>query len=247
VSTLSAAVDLPVTDHTVRDARVLVLDMAASWGAAASRIDLALLVDDLTEDVVARAGAENALRLEVRLDDELLRVSIADGSAVRPVAAEMASAVAPPSLLATLASRWGEEPHHGGHRIWFELTPATDPASPPDDLDAPPIAIAQLHEALGLAPPAPESTIEALRGVARSVLNNIDQLRRAGLARAAEATVVGPAMSLALGIDYHEVTDARASWHALQLRRALAVIEGPLAAGLVDALDDALDGRRPRG
>jgi hypothetical protein len=124
MSTFTAAVDLPVTDHTVRDARVVALDAARAWDSAVSQVDLALLVDDLTADVVAHAGGESSLLLELTLSDESLRVGLADGSAVRPVAAKLDRSD-PLGVLRVLASRWGHETYHGGHRIWFELTPAT--------------------------------------------------------------------------------------------------------------------------
>jgi hypothetical protein len=122
MSTLTASVDLPVTGHTVRDARVATLDLVEAWDCAVSRLDLALLVDDLTEDVVAHAGGESSLLLEVTLSDELLHVGIADGSAVRPVAAQIEHGL-PPGVLHVLAHRWGHETYRGGHRVWFELTP----------------------------------------------------------------------------------------------------------------------------
>jgi hypothetical protein len=150
MSTLTAAVDLPVTDHTVRDARVATLDLVEAWDSAVSRLDLALLVDDLTEDVVAHAGGESSLLLEVTLSDELLHVGIADGSAVRPVAAQIEHGVAP-GVLPILAHRWGHETYRGGHRVWFELIPPAAVAGVGtgglDDED-----VARVRAALGGAP-----------------------------------------------------------------------------------------------
>lgn len=126
MSTLSATVDLPVTAYTVRDARTLTLALVAAWDSGVSREDLCLLVDDLTADVVDHAAAESSLVLELTLADELLRVGLADGSAIRPVADDVTQVG--PSW--ALAHRWGDEPYRGGHRIWFELRP------PLGDLDA---------------------------------------------------------------------------------------------------------------
>src|SRR4051794_8671800 len=132
MSTLIATVDLPVTDHTVRDARVITLNLVTAWSSGVSREDVALLVDDLAGDVVAHAEGEASLVLEVALDDDVLRIGLADGSAVRPVAAAGGS-VGPH---AALAHRWGEEPYRGGHRVWFELVPpVAGPAPEPGDVD----------------------------------------------------------------------------------------------------------------
>ena len=150
MSTLTATVDLPVSGHTVRDARVATLDVAEAWDSAVSRLDLALLVDDLTEDVVAHAGGESSLLLELTLSDELLRVGIADGSAVRPVAAQV-DRDDPPGALPVLAHRWGHEEYRGGHRIWFEMIPlVVDPDAGAHQLDDD--VVARVRAALGMPP-----------------------------------------------------------------------------------------------
>jgi hypothetical protein len=147
MATLTATVDLPITASTVRDARLISLDTVAAWGTAVSREDLSLLLDDLTESVVARASLETSLVLELTLAGETLRVGLTDGSAVRPVAEHIAAVVPTRAL----AHRWGGEPDRGGHRVWFELVP-------PDDV---PRALApdpEVTEALADAlrrPPAP--------------------------------------------------------------------------------------------
>ncbi|PVY97466.1 ATP-binding protein [Actinomycetospora cinnamomea] len=119
MSTLSATVDLPVTAYTVRDARALTLALVAAWDSGVSREDLALLIDDLTADVVDHASAEASLVLELSLADELLRVGLVDGSAVRPVADDVTRLGGHWAL----AHRWGDEPYQNGHRVWFELLP----------------------------------------------------------------------------------------------------------------------------
>ena len=122
MTTLTAAVDLPITEHTMRDARTLVLDLADSWDTGTYRVDLALLVDDLTADVVAHASGENDLRLELTCHEDVLRVAICDGSAVQPAVADARD------LLDVLAHRWGHEPYQGGQRVWFELDALPAPA-----------------------------------------------------------------------------------------------------------------------
>lgn len=176
MSTLTASVDLPVTRHTVRDARVTALDLAEAWESAVSRLDLALLVDDLTEDVMAHAGGESSLLLELTLSDELLRVGIADGSAVRPVAAQIEHE-APPGVLPVLAHRWGHETYRGGHRIWFELTPpaaaAEVGAGALDDE-----VVARVRAALDGAPPRRPWTVR-VGEAARRLVTRLPRGRRA--------------------------------------------------------------------
>jgi hypothetical protein len=150
MTTLTAAVDLPVSAHTVRDARALVLDLADSWDSATCRVDLALLIDDLTAEVVAFAAGENDLRLELTLHEQLLRVSLADGSAIRPAVVDALEGRLP--LLGTLAERWGHEPYQGGHRVWFEV--AVEPESEDEEplADLGPAAVEHLRSLLGTAP-----------------------------------------------------------------------------------------------
>jgi hypothetical protein len=53
-----------------------------------------------------------------------LRITLADGSAVRPVVREL-TGDAPTgrgmAIVAAVASRWGVEDHHGGKPVWVEL------------------------------------------------------------------------------------------------------------------------------
>ena len=147
MATLTATVDLPVTAFTVRDARLVSLDLVAAWNAPVSREDLSLLVDDLTAGVVDHATLEASLGLELTLAGEVLRVGLTDGSAVRPVADDI-SALVPTWVL---AHRWGAEPNRGGHRIWFELVP---PDHAPRTLPVHPETDHALTAVLG-RPPAP--------------------------------------------------------------------------------------------
>jgi hypothetical protein len=66
-----------------------------------------------------------------------LRLSVADGSAVRPIVRELDHQY--PSgpgmrLVEALADRWGVEELHGGTRVWFELS--DNPDHTPADTDS---------------------------------------------------------------------------------------------------------------
>jgi anti-sigma regulatory factor (Ser/Thr protein kinase) len=122
----SAHVDLVPVLSSVPLARHLTLDVLRSWGSPHDLDDAALLVSELVANVVDHARTEAVLALELALAGDWLRISVADGSAVRPVVRELSQD--PPrgrglQLVAAIADRWGAEDHQGGKRIWFELTP----------------------------------------------------------------------------------------------------------------------------
>ncbi|NMO93870.1 hypothetical protein [Actinomycetospora sp. TBRC 11914] len=144
MATWTAHTDLPLGEHTVRDARAFALAAAQSWEPDVASDVLLLAVEELTAGVLAQVAreavpAEHSLVLELDATEDGLRVSLADSSAVRSLAADLAHAA--PGLVGLLVSSargWGDEPHRGGYRIWFELgrpgEPTADP-TPSADID----------------------------------------------------------------------------------------------------------------
>lgn len=127
MSGYTARLDLPTVVVSVPVARHVTLDVLRSWGSPHDLDDAALLVSELVSNVVDHAHAETALTLELSLAGDWLRISVADGSAVRPVVRELQKDRPRGrglQLVEAIADRWGVEDHHGGKRIWFELTPA---------------------------------------------------------------------------------------------------------------------------
>ena len=126
MSTFTARLDLPPLLRSVPLARHVTLDVLRSWGSPHDLDDAGLLVSELVSNVVDHADTGTSLTLELSLAGEWLRISVADGSAIRPVVREL-SYDRPRGrglqLVEALADRWGVEDHHGGKRIWFELTP----------------------------------------------------------------------------------------------------------------------------
>jgi hypothetical protein len=124
MSTLSAAVDLNPVPASVPVARHLVLDLLAAWKAPHDAGDAALLVTELVANVVDHVAGEASFALELTLAEHWLRISVADGSALRPVVREF-EVGAPRGrgmrLIEGIADRWGVEDHADGKRIWFEL------------------------------------------------------------------------------------------------------------------------------
>lgn len=126
MSTFTAHLDLLPVVRSVPLARHVTLDVLRSWRSPHDLDDAALLVSELVSNVVDHADTGTALTLELSLAGEWLRISVADGSAIRPVVRELGSDRPRGrglQLVEAIADRWGVEDHHGGKRIWFQLTP----------------------------------------------------------------------------------------------------------------------------
>jgi anti-sigma regulatory factor (Ser/Thr protein kinase) len=83
-------------------------------------------VTELVANVIDHAREEACLTLEVTTSDGWLRISVADGSSIRPVVRELRSEQPRGRgllLVKAIADRWGSEDHRGGKRVWFELRP----------------------------------------------------------------------------------------------------------------------------
>jgi anti-sigma regulatory factor (Ser/Thr protein kinase) len=126
MSTLTARIDLPPVAGSVPAARHLLLEVLRAWDVPQDRDDAALLVTELVANVIDHAREEASLSLEAEVSDGWLRISIADGSSIRPVVREL-SHEQPRGrgllLVKAIADRWGSEDHRGGKRVWFELRP----------------------------------------------------------------------------------------------------------------------------
>ena len=126
MATLAASIDLPPTPASVPAARHLLLAILGAWDVPQDRDDAALLVTELVANVIDHARAEASLTLELAMSDGWLRISVADGSAVRPLVREPENHQPRGrglQLVQAIADRWGSEEHRGGKRVWFELAP----------------------------------------------------------------------------------------------------------------------------
>jgi anti-sigma regulatory factor (Ser/Thr protein kinase) len=126
MSTRAASIDLPPVASSVTVARRLLLELLRAWDLPQDREDAGLLVTELVSNVVDHVGGEANLTLELTASEAWLRISVADGSANRPVVQEL-STDRPRGrglrLVQAIADRWGSEDHAGGKRVWFELHP----------------------------------------------------------------------------------------------------------------------------
>jgi anti-sigma regulatory factor (Ser/Thr protein kinase) len=126
MSSRTAAIDLPPLPASVPAARHLLLEILRVWDVPHDREDAALLVTELVANVVDHVQEEANLTLGIGVADAWLRISVADGSSVRPVVQGL-SKDRPRGrglrLVQAIAERWGCEDHQGGKRVWFELSP----------------------------------------------------------------------------------------------------------------------------
>lgn len=126
MSTLSARIDLPPTAGSVPTARRVVVELLALWGAPHDRDDAGLVVSELVANVVDHVGGDEPFTVELTSSGDSLRISVADGSAIRPVVRELESDSARGRgmrMVERIADRWGAEEHQGGKRVWVELAP----------------------------------------------------------------------------------------------------------------------------
>jgi anti-sigma regulatory factor (Ser/Thr protein kinase) len=126
MSSYTASVDLTPVARSVPAARHLATELLRCWDAPHDVDDAALLVTELVTNVVDHVGPDGLLTLELELAGHWLRISVADGSAVRPVVRELDSDNPRGRglrLVQAIAARWGADDHNGGKRVWLELAP----------------------------------------------------------------------------------------------------------------------------
>jgi anti-sigma regulatory factor (Ser/Thr protein kinase) len=126
MSSLTASIDLPPNRSSVPAARHLLLEILRAWDVPQDLDDAALLVTELVANVIDHVQGEASLSLELAVSDGWLRISVADGSSIRPVVRELEHEQPRGRgllLVKAIADRWGSEDHRGGKRVWFELRP----------------------------------------------------------------------------------------------------------------------------
>ena len=97
------------------------------WGDQQEREDAVFLASEVVSNAVEHAGGMPHLHLEVVHSDGWVRVSVADGSSLRPIVRELEQ-LQPGGLgmrlVENLSDRWGVEDHQSGKKVWFEMTAA---------------------------------------------------------------------------------------------------------------------------
>lgn len=123
-----AVIDVPASLHGPAAARQVVAALLPMWDLADLVADAQLIVTELVTNAYQHAPGSDSFELEILGDVNRIRIALADGSAVRPVIAEL-DETRPGGrgmrIVAALATEWGAEDHHGGKRVWVELTVRT--------------------------------------------------------------------------------------------------------------------------
>ena len=118
---LAAAMELPASPTSPRDARAFVRDLLSTDDAAlVSSVEL--LVSELVTNAVVHASS--APRIEVHLGRESVRVAVRDDDPAMP-APRIPDQARPGGrglhLVESIATRWGAEPSEHGKVVWFEI------------------------------------------------------------------------------------------------------------------------------
>ncbi len=85
----SASVDLPFTVQAPAAAREVLRGLLIDWGREQQADDAAAVVSELVTNAVQHAGEQGQLHLSLAAREGVLRLELADGSALRPVAPEL--------------------------------------------------------------------------------------------------------------------------------------------------------------
>jgi anti-sigma regulatory factor (Ser/Thr protein kinase) len=120
-----ASVDVPASVQGPAAARGVVAAVLPVWELPDLSDDAQLVVSELVTNAYRHAPGTDSFELELVRQSDGVRISLADGNAVRPVIAELKADHQPTgrgmAIVAALAVRWGAEDHHGGKRVWVDL------------------------------------------------------------------------------------------------------------------------------
>jgi anti-sigma regulatory factor (Ser/Thr protein kinase) len=121
---LLATAAIPATPRGPAAARHLVRAVLTGWELEHVSGWAELVVSELVTNAYRHAPGTDTFELEVTRKPERLELALADGSAIRPVVAELdneGNRGRGMRIVAELADGWGAEDHGGGKRVWVEL------------------------------------------------------------------------------------------------------------------------------
>lgn len=120
----SARAVLPPTTRAPLAARRFVSTLLLVWECV-QQVELAeLVVNELVSNSVRYAADDGDIEVEILVDAQVIRLSVADGSAERPVMRPAAGGGRRGfglHLVERVALRWGVEDYLLGKRVWLEL------------------------------------------------------------------------------------------------------------------------------
>lgn len=116
---------LPLAPLAAMRARQLVGERLSSWHLDDHVDTLALVVTELVTNAIQHGEARDTLDLELKADDQRIRLTVVDGSAIRPVARQVETEETSGRglrIVEQLVDRWGTDDNPGGgKRVWVEL------------------------------------------------------------------------------------------------------------------------------
>ena len=122
-----ATLELPVEPRSAAVARHVVDELLTAWELARFADDVQLIASELVTNAYQHTPHADSIELELIGRRDSVRVSIADGSTIKPVIRELDPA-SPTGrglrLVRALSSRWGSDEHAGGKRVWVEVEDA---------------------------------------------------------------------------------------------------------------------------
>ena len=136
-----AQLELPIERTSPSVARHIVGTLLRAWNLVQLRDALAVITSELVTNVYVHTPQADSFELAMIGSRQGVRLSIADGSAIKPVIKEL-DPTTPTGrglqIVQALASRWGTEEHERGKRVWVELDAGVQlihsgPREAPDD------------------------------------------------------------------------------------------------------------------
>ena len=119
-----AQLELPIERTSPALARRIVGTLLDAWNLVQFHDDLAVITSELVTNVYVHTPKADSLELEMIGSGEGVRLSIADGYAIKPVIKELDPETPTGrglQIVQALANRWGSEEYESGKRVWVEL------------------------------------------------------------------------------------------------------------------------------
>jgi hypothetical protein len=119
-----ARIELPVDAASAAVARVVVGELLRAWDLARFVDDAQLIASELVTNVYMHTPDADSVELELLGVAERVRVSVADGSTIKPVIKELdrrSYTGRGMRLVQAVSARWGADDFEGGKRVWVEV------------------------------------------------------------------------------------------------------------------------------
>jgi anti-sigma regulatory factor (Ser/Thr protein kinase) len=127
---MRALIDVPGKPSAIAMARQIVAAVLHSWDLPEIVDDAQLVASELLANAIEHAPGANSYELELVRRPDGIRIYLADGSSIRPVISELAHDRPRGRgirIIEALSDGWGSDQHHGGKRVWVDLTTGTGP------------------------------------------------------------------------------------------------------------------------